>query len=64
MLSTQFTAVALAGAAIAFTPPGFQPESKSDLAVAFGNTLAINGVDVPKAGMSAAHGPRRLSQLI
>ena len=43
-------AVALAGAATAFTPAGFQPASTGNLTVAFGNTLAINGANIPKAG--------------
>lgn len=53
MFSTSFIAVVVAGAAtvIAFTPPGFQPASTSNLTVAFGNTLALNGIDIPKAGM-------------
>lgn len=53
MFSTPFITVVLAGAAtvLAFTPPGFQPASTSNLTVAFGNTLALNGIDIPKAGV-------------
>jgi hypothetical protein len=43
-------AIAFAGAAIAFTPPGFEPASTNNLTVVFGNVLAINGKDIPKAG--------------
>ncbi len=50
MLSKSFFAVALAGAATAVTPSGFQPASNSDLIVAFGNTLALNGKSMTKAG--------------
>ncbi|EKD16353.1 uncharacterized protein L3040_008453 [Drepanopeziza brunnea f. sp. 'multigermtubi'] len=49
MLSQILIAVALAGAATAVTPPGFQPASTTDLVVAFGNTLAVNGKLLTKA---------------
>lgn len=58
MLFEYVIAVALAGAATAATPPGFQPSSNADLIVAFGNTLALNGKMMTKAGMnfiSSAH---------
>jgi hypothetical protein len=42
--------VMLAGAVIAFTPAGFQPASSNNLTVVFGNTLAINGKNILKAG--------------
>jgi hypothetical protein len=51
MLSNTVLAFALAGAAIAFTPPGFEPASKQNLTVAFGNTLAVNGKEMQKAGI-------------
>lgn len=54
MLSNIIAAVALAGAAIAFTPPGFQPASTNNLTVAFGNVLAVNGKDIPKADTAKA----------
>lgn len=50
MLSSSILAVALAGAAIAITPSGFQPSSTQNMTVAFGNTLAINGKEMQKAG--------------
>jgi hypothetical protein len=50
MLLSSFIAVAFAGAATAFTPVGFQPASTNNLTVAFGNTLAMNGFNIPKAG--------------
>lgn len=50
MLSKSLLAVAFAGAATAVTPSGFQPVSNSDLIVAFGNTLALNGKSMTKAG--------------
>ena len=43
-------AVALAGATSASTPPGFEPASTSDLAVAFANVSAMNGIVVARAG--------------
>lgn len=49
--------IALAGAVTAFTPAGFQPASTANLTVAFGNTLAINGVDLPKAGTQCVFRP-------
>lgn len=52
MLCEVLITVALAGAAAAFTPTGFKPASSKNLTVAFGNTLAVNGVDIPKAGTS------------
>lgn len=51
MHSTSFT-LALAGVASlasAATPPNFQPASNGELIIAFGNTLATQGVDLPKA---------------
>lgn len=45
---------ALAGAVAAFTPPGFEPASANNLTVTFGNVLAVNGVDIPKAGTHLA----------
>jgi hypothetical protein len=51
MLSNTILPFALAGAAIAFTPPGFEPASKQNLTVAFGNTLAVNGKEIQKAGV-------------
>lgn len=50
MFSSSIVAVALAGAAIAITPPGFQPSSTKDMTVAFGNVLAINGKNMLKSG--------------
>jgi hypothetical protein len=50
MFTNVLITVALAGAACAFTPPGFEPASSNNLTVAFGNVLAVNGVDIPKAG--------------
>jgi hypothetical protein len=50
MFFSSLIAVALAGVATAFTPPGFEPASSNNLTVAFGNVLAVNGVDIPKAG--------------
>jgi hypothetical protein len=50
MFSSSLIAVALAGVAAAFTPPGFEPASSNNLTVAFGSVLAVNGVDIPKAG--------------
>lgn len=43
-------AVALAGGASAFTPSGFEPASENNLTVAFGSKLAMNGVQVLRAG--------------
>ncbi|TVY81851.1 Protein FLOWERING LOCUS T [Lachnellula suecica] len=54
MLSSSLIAVAFAGAATAFTPVGFEPASTNNLTVAFGNTLAINGVNLPKAEVQTA----------
>jgi len=50
MLSSSLIAVAFAGVATAVTPSGFKPQSTKDIFVSFGNTLAVNGVDLPKAG--------------
>lgn len=50
MFSSFLITVCLAGAATAFTPAGFQPSSTNDLAVVFGNTAAMNGVNMPQAG--------------
>jgi phosphatidylethanolamine-binding protein (PEBP) family uncharacterized protein len=50
MLYELLTTVALAGVAATFTPTGFKPASKHNLTVAFGNKLAVNGVNIPKAG--------------
>ncbi|KAH8682870.1 phosphatidylethanolamine-binding protein [Tricladium varicosporioides] len=47
-ISSVLLAVALAGVANAVTPSGFQPSSTSDLVVAFGNTLATNGKNLPR----------------
>lgn len=47
---SSFLLVVLAGAATAFTPAGFQPASSNNLTVVFGNTLAINGKNILKAG--------------
>ncbi|TVY41697.1 hypothetical protein LSUB1_G003164 [Lachnellula subtilissima] len=49
MQSSPSIILALAGVATAFTPAGFQPASTNNLTVAFGNTLAINGVNLPQA---------------
>lgn len=51
MLSTSLITIALVGTTKAFTPPGFEPVSSANLTVAFGNTLAIDGVDLPKSGL-------------
>lgn len=53
MVSSIFTMLALAGSALAFTPAGFEPASKGNLTVAYGNTLAIDGKEIQKAGMLA-----------
>jgi hypothetical protein len=50
MFSSSLLFVVLAGAAIAFTPAGFQPASSNNLTVVFGNTLAVNGKNILKAG--------------
>ena len=50
MFSKILITVSLAGAVTAFTPAGFEPASSKNLTVAFGNVLAVNGVDIPKAG--------------
>lgn len=42
--------IALVAGASAFTPPSFEPASTTNLTVAFGNTLAVNGVDVLRGG--------------
>ena len=42
------TPLLLAGVASAATPSSFSPESSNDLFVAFGTTLALNGVLLPK----------------
>ncbi|TVY49184.1 Protein FLOWERING LOCUS T [Lachnellula cervina] len=53
--STSITStIALAGIVTAFTPVGFQPASTNNLTVAFGNTLATNGVNLPKAETQTA----------
>jgi len=54
MRSSPCVVLALAGVATAFTPPGFQPASTNNLTVAFGDTLAINGVNFPKAETQTA----------
>ncbi|KUJ11484.1 uncharacterized protein LY89DRAFT_722631 [Mollisia scopiformis] len=54
MLSSTILAVALAGAAIAFTPSGFQPSSTQNMTVVFGNTLAVNGKEMQKADVAKA----------
>ena len=44
-----FVAVAgVASTVSAATPPNFQPASNGELIIAFGNTLATQGVDIPK----------------
>jgi len=48
MFTPSFLLVVLAGAATAFTPPGFEPASTNNLTVIFGNTLAVNGKDILK----------------
>ncbi|QSZ37779.1 hypothetical protein DSL72_008878 [Monilinia vaccinii-corymbosi] len=48
-------AVALAGRASAFTPPGFEPASNKNLTVAYASKLAINGIQVLRA--DAANAP-------
>jgi len=50
MFTSSVLAVALAGAAMAVTPPDFEPSSNKDLAVAFNGNLAMNGMVVSKAG--------------
>jgi len=52
MLSTSLVVIALAGAGTAFTPSGFEPASTANLTVAFGNILAVNGVDLQKDGLT------------
>ncbi|TVY19628.1 hypothetical protein LARI1_G003338 [Lachnellula arida] len=54
MRSSTSITLALAGIATAFTPVGFQPASTNNLTVAFGNTLAVNGVNLPKAETQTA----------
>jgi len=54
MFSKLLLASALAGAVAAFTPPGFEPASSNNLTVAFGNTLAVNGVNLPRAETASA----------
>lgn len=49
MFSVSLIAVALAGAAMALTPLGFEPASAQELQVSFGNILAVNGTDIPRA---------------
>jgi hypothetical protein len=53
MFSPSFILVVLAGAATAFTPPGFEPASTNNLTVVFENTLAVNGKNIPKIGESS-----------
>lgn len=51
MLSlSSFFAVALAGGASAFTPPGFEPASSQNLIVAYDSKLAVNGIQMLRAG--------------
>lgn len=50
MFFSSIIAVALAGAATAFTPAGFLPSTTQNLTVVFGDTLAINGKEMQKAG--------------
>jgi hypothetical protein len=50
MFSPSLLLVVLAGAATAFTPPGFEPASANNLTVVFGNTLAVNGKEILKSG--------------
>ncbi|TVY37791.1 hypothetical protein LOCC1_G005446 [Lachnellula occidentalis] len=54
MRSSPSLIITLAGVVSAFTPVGFQPASTNNLTVAFGNTLAINGVNLPKAETQTA----------
>jgi len=54
MFTSSVLAVALAGAAMAVTPPGFEPSSNKDLAVAFDGKLALNGAVVSKAECASA----------
>ena len=49
MSKTTLASILLACVASAGTPPNFSPSSSSDLTVAFGNILAVDGVDIPKA---------------
>jgi hypothetical protein len=49
MLSSYLFALAIAGTATAATPKAFEPASTNDLTVAFGTTLATNGVNIPRA---------------
>jgi hypothetical protein len=50
MLSKIILTLALVATSSAKTPDGFEPASDQPLIVAFGNTLATDGVDLPKAG--------------
>ncbi|TVY91211.1 hypothetical protein LAWI1_G002291 [Lachnellula willkommii] len=54
MRSSTSITLALVGITTAFTPVGFQPASTNNLTVAFGNTLAVNGVNLPKAETQTA----------
>ncbi|RDL35418.1 Uncharacterized protein BP5553_07349 [Venustampulla echinocandica] len=54
MLTSCLMAVAIASTATAFTPPGAQPVSTKNLTVAFGNTLAINGMNLPRDATGSA----------
>ena len=45
-----FLVAAVAGTAIAATPPGFLPAAGRDLQLAFCDNLAVDGVDVPQDG--------------
>jgi len=48
MRSTQLLAAVFASVVSAATPPGFQPSSDQELTIAFGNTLATAGTNLPK----------------
>ncbi|KAG4026846.1 hypothetical protein MFRU_036g00790 [Monilinia fructicola] len=55
MLSlSSFFAVALAGGASAFTPPGFEPASSQNLIVAYDSKLAVNGIQMLRADTASA----------
>lgn len=47
---TSLLTVALAGGASAFTPSGFEPATTNNLTVAYGSKLAMNGIQVLRAG--------------
>ncbi|KAA8563819.1 hypothetical protein EYC84_011834 [Monilinia fructicola] len=51
---SSFFAVALAGGASAFTPPGFEPASSQNLIVAYDSKLAVNGIQILRADTASA----------